>query len=81
MTSAYPTLLVVLPPPVGGGGEADDDDFNDFDDNNETKEVELVTANDNVVILRNVRRRSDACAQHCLAYCVVRTLLPSSHVR
>ena len=62
VTSAYRTPLAVLPPPIGGGREVDDNDFKDFHDNNETEDVELVATNDAVVILRNVRRQSDACA-------------------
>ena len=74
-TSAYPAPLAVLLPPVGGGGEVGDDNF---DNNKETKEVELVAANDDVVILRNVRRWSNACAQRYFEYCIPHTLLPSS---
>ena len=81
MTSAYPAPLAALPSPIGGGGEADINNFNNFNNDDKTKEVELVATDNDVVILRNVRRRSDACAQRCLAYHIACTLLPLSHVR
>jgi hypothetical protein len=79
--TAYPALLGALPPPIGGGGEVDEDDFDNDKDNNKTKEVELVAADDNVIIFCNIRRWPNACVQRCLAYCIACTLLPLSHVR